>query len=95
MTAVPLFVGPRWKLQGLCTQSDPEHWFPDHDGDRIADQDKRPGDEPGKAISAKAICRRCPVRIECLTWALDNKERHGIWGGLTVKERNRLAKEKR
>ena len=89
---VPVFAGPRWKLQGLCTQSDPEHWFPDHDGDGTK---RRSGDEVGKpGMSAKAICRRCPVVAECLQWALEMKEQHGIWGGMTARERNRLAKER-
>jgi WhiB family redox-sensing transcriptional regulator len=87
-----MFAGPRWKLQGLCTQSDPEHWFPDHDGDGTA---RRSGDEVGRpGMSAKAICKRCPVVNECLQWALEQKEQHGIWGGMTTRERNRLAKEK-
>jgi WhiB family redox-sensing transcriptional regulator len=93
MTAVPMFAGPRWKLQGLCTQSDPERWFPNKDGDPTGDQNRRAGDEVGKpGMSAKAICKRCPVVNECLTWALEMKEKHGIWGGMTVKERNALMK---
>jgi len=89
---VPTFSGQDWKLRGHCTQADPEAWFPDHDGDNpIKDQTRR--DEKGKAISAKDICRRCPVRNECLQYALDRKESHGIWGGLTTKERNKLRKQ--
>lgn len=41
---------------------------------------------------AKRVCSACDVRAECLAWALDNDERHGIWGGLTERERMRLAK---
>lgn len=30
---------------------------------------------------AKNLCFSCPVRKECLKWALENKEIWGIWGG--------------
>jgi WhiB family redox-sensing transcriptional regulator len=35
---------------------------------------------------AKAICADCPVRAECLSWALENTE-FGVWGGLGEDER--------
>lgn len=41
----------------------------------------------GREEQAKAVCRRCPVRWECLTYALETRQRHGIWGGLTPEER--------
>ena len=37
------------------------------------------------------VCRRCPVRVECLTFALVTGERHGIWGGTSERSRRRLA----
>jgi WhiB family redox-sensing transcriptional regulator len=39
---------------------------------------------------AKAICSRCSVRQECLQYALDNRILHGIWGGTSARERERL-----
>jgi WhiB family transcriptional regulator, redox-sensing transcriptional regulator len=41
---------------------------------------------------AKAICRECPVREECLEHALRFDERYGIWGGLTDVERRQLPR---
>lgn len=46
---------------------------------------------------AKAICRSCPVTAECLDYALNYGERnggarHGIFGGLTERERRKLKK---
>ena len=37
--------------------------------------------------NAKAICQACPVRAQCLDYALATGEKEGIWGGLTPRER--------
>ena len=37
--------------------------------------------------AAKAICARCPIKDECLTYALESGEAYGIWGGLLPSER--------
>lgn len=45
---------------------------------------------------AQAICRQCPVQAACLDEALSfevQDERHGVWGGLTGRERDRLFGE--
>jgi len=39
---------------------------------------------------AKAICRGCGVREDCLAYALEIAEPHGIWGGLSEVERRAL-----
>lgn len=36
---------------------------------------------------AKRICMGCDVRSACLEYALEIREPHGIWGGLTESER--------
>jgi WhiB family redox-sensing transcriptional regulator len=43
------------------------------------------------AAPAKRVCWDCPVRHECLAYALDRPEHHGIFGGLTINERRRVA----
>jgi WhiB family redox-sensing transcriptional regulator len=40
--------------------------------------------------AAKAICAECPVQDECLRFALDADERHGVWGGFTTDERDMI-----
>jgi WhiB family transcriptional regulator, redox-sensing transcriptional regulator len=48
---------------------------------------------PGRGESAepaRRICANCPVRQECLEFALSHGEVHGIWGGLTVRDRRAL-----
>jgi len=44
---------------------------------------------------AKAVCARCPVREECLEFALRMKVAHGIWGGLSERERRTLRRDRR
>nr|NLD40680.1 WhiB family transcriptional regulator [Actinomycetales bacterium] len=44
----------------------------------------------GSCRPAKAICSACPVRTDCLSVAMANDERDGVWGGLNTEERNRL-----
>jgi WhiB family redox-sensing transcriptional regulator len=43
---------------------------------------------------AKAVCRRCPVRPDCLTDALERIP-NGIAGGLTEDERRALRRNGR
>lgn len=40
---------------------------------------------------AKAVCAACPVRKECLNYALRIREPHGIWGGLNEMERRAIT----
>lgn len=65
----------RVDAEGLCAQTDPEAFFPELGG---------------SYLPAKAVCRRCTVRPDCLMWALETGERHGIWGGVSDRERLRL-----
>jgi WhiB family redox-sensing transcriptional regulator len=43
---------------------------------------------------AKSICSRCPVRGECLEYALATREAHGVWGGLNEMERRALLRRR-
>lgn len=67
-----------WRTLGLCGQKDPDLWF-------------AVGALEHKV--AKSICQRCPVRTECLRYALEEPVDHGIWGGLTERERRRLRRQ--
>lgn len=44
---------------------------------------------------AKAICATCPVKQQCLAFALDVGERFGVWGGLSEQERAKLRNKQR
>ena len=43
--------------------------------------------DTGSEYAAKAVCASCPVRAECLDYALHAGEPYGVWGGLTAVER--------
>lgn len=46
--------------------------------------------------AAKIICLTpCPVRLQCLAYALDNREPDGVWGGLRAEERRLLIKDRK
>src|SRR4051794_12857165 len=68
---------PEWQERALCSQTDPEAFFPE---------------KGGSTREAKRICGRCDVKAECLEYALGHDERFGIWGGLSERERRKLKR---
>jgi WhiB family redox-sensing transcriptional regulator len=71
-----------WRHKAECRTEDPELFFPvGTSGPALA-----------QIVEAKAVCRRCPVRRECLAWALASGQDAGIWGGLTEDERRALKR---
>ncbi len=78
--ALPFDARP-WVEQAACATVDPDLFFPENGGS-----------SPGQVRAAKAVCRRCPVTAECLAYALANDEVFGIFGGLSVRERQRLGR---
>lgn len=61
-----------WRSRAACRDTDPGLFFPDL-GESAAE--------------AKAVCAACPVASECLAYAVSVPERHGVFGGLSAKER--------
>jgi WhiB family redox-sensing transcriptional regulator len=61
-----------WQRQALCAEVDPEAFYVE---------------KGGSTREARRVCAACPVRGECLGYALAMGERYGIWGGLTYRER--------
>lgn len=75
-----------WDLLAACRDApDPDLWFP------ISEV----GPGARQTAQAKAECARCPVRAECLGYALDNGLDYGIFGGLTADERRKLVQRAR
>ncbi|MFJ6437873.1 WhiB family transcriptional regulator [Streptomyces sp. NPDC091416] len=69
-----------------------EHWS-DHAACPDADPEELFGDRTGQNKS-KMICFGCPVRTECLAHALDSRIEHGVWGGMTERERRALLRRR-
>lgn len=73
---------PEWSAHAACIGTDPLAFYPEH-----LSRTKR-----AVAVAvAKSICATCSVRIECLNYALQNREPYGVWGGLDVGERDRIG----
>lgn len=68
---------PEWRPLALCSQVDPELWYPE---------------KGGSTQAAKKICRRCPVRPECFDYAMEVDDRFGVWGGYSDRERKKLKR---
>ena len=70
-----------WMADALCASIGGDFWFPDrgHGDERVTRR-------------AKAVCRDCPVRAECLDYALRNAEPYGIYGGTTPFERRKMTR---
>lgn len=71
---------PEWMEHAACRGVDPDLFFPA----RGEDQD-----------AVKAICAACPVRFDCLDYAMVNSEKFGVWGGLSEKQRRALRRHGR
>lgn len=69
-----------WMERGKCRDMDPAVFFPN--------------DGMGVQV-AQRICAECPVREECLEYALENRVDHGVWGGASERERRRILRQRR
>jgi len=73
-----------WDDQAACQSVDPELFFP-------AGQDTPSQDGVNAAVR---VCRGCPVRLQCLEFALETRLEYGVWGGLTEQERRSLRRSR-
>ena len=78
---------PGWRADAACHGANAESFFPPSHFERKPEKDLREG-------AARALCGRCPVRQQCLDYALLVEEPHGIWGGLNELERRRLIRQR-
>ncbi len=70
-----------WRAHARCRGLDPAIFHPVNEDDA--------------ADEAKAVCDLCPVREPCLEYAITAREKDGVWGGLTTRERRRIIRRRR
>ena len=67
-------------MLGACRGLDASIFYPDNDED---------------ARIATEVCQECGVRRACLEFALTQREKAGVWGGATERERRRILRQRR
>jgi WhiB family redox-sensing transcriptional regulator len=75
----PQFLPPAWTKEARCAEVDTEVFYPEKGDSSSAD-------------AARRICMRCEVRLQCLEYALDNREVYGIWGGTNERDRRPMLR---
>lgn len=85
-----------WKWRSACGPADAKLFFaPERgDDDYSNNQVARGKATAARYEQAKEICASCPVRVECLNYAIEQPEHYGVFGGMDPEER-RLERRRR
>lgn len=70
----------KWWDLGACRGLDASVFYPDDDD---------------SAEYAKSVCAGCSVKSACLEYALSVREKAGVWGGATERDRRRMIRQRR
>lgn len=72
-----------WRSNAICRDTDPDLFFPiGTTGFALMQIDR-----------AKEVCEQCPVKVDCLDYALETNQDSGIWGGTSEEERRTLRRQ--
>ena len=72
-----------WRRDAICRDTDPDLFFPvGTTGNALVQIDR-----------AKEVCDQCPVKVDCLDYALETNQDSGIWGGTSEEERRILRRQ--
>lgn len=74
-----------WQTHAACRDADPGLFF-------APGEDYTAPAATAQLVAARAVCRSCPVHTECLTWAVEVGEDHGLWAGTTPAERRAIRR---
>ena len=74
--------GRNWRDRAACRDTDPELFFPEGTS----------GPALRQTSAAIQVCEPCPVRAQCLSWALDRGYDYGIWGGASEQGRRTIRR---
>ncbi len=69
-----------WRNEALCVEVGLDLFFPEKDGD--------------SGLTARKVCRMCPVVEACREYAIERFIRYGIWGDTSPKQRERIRAER-
>lgn len=72
-----------WRDRAACRHSDPDLFFPAGTSGAALEELR----------AAKALCATCPVREQCLAFALETNQDAGVWGGASEEERRELRRK--
>ena len=70
----------KWWHLGACRGLDSKIFYPD---------------DEASSIFAKSVCSTCSVQTECLEHALTIREKAGVWGGASERDRRRIIRQRR
>lgn len=71
---------PAWMLDAACRGTDnPDLFYPEESN----------GNTP-----ARNVCAYCFVRVDCLAYALENREPYGVWGGESANSRHAILRRR-
>ena len=73
----PLLEERPWAVYSSCREAEPEVFFASTRADERA---------------AIAVCNTCAVADQCIEFAIETRERFGVWGGTNERERRRMLK---
>jgi WhiB family redox-sensing transcriptional regulator len=74
-----IFERAGWMADAACRGMNPDLFFPERGG---------------STAEAKAVCAGCPVRVECLDYAITNFEKLGLWGGTSERQRRAMRRRR-
>ncbi|WP_328304790.1 WhiB family transcriptional regulator [Actinomycetospora sp. NBC_00405] len=74
-----------WQTAAACRDADPELFFPPSEDDASTIVARH-------RIAVAPICGACPVATECLRWALDSGQDHGLWAATTPTDRRAIRR---
>ena len=82
---------PSWRTDAAC-KGRTDLFFPKAQPHRGRMLGNLPDLEVRRVREAKAICAGCPVRRDCLAYAVTHRETFGVWGGLDERELSALIR---
>lgn len=76
--------GTDWRTEAVCSQSA---------GTKLFFPVGVTGAAEIQIHQAKTVCAECPVRAECLEFAITTNQEYGVWGGTSEEERRVLRRQ--